>query len=171
MEGNPDGDATAELEKRLHMLVQRGLDVPPVAPPRRGTKAKVSIPVDDLPQQPADHPQQPDDSSQQTQGISQHSVDHLQQLQPALEQEPLEFWNQDDIDPWVVDATVNDSQQQLEVPEYEHSNSWHYSQQPGHEWLDLSQASFILDENGRPIAFEDLDHEEYSYQLVPLEDD
>ncbi|OIW27296.1 hypothetical protein CONLIGDRAFT_671111 [Coniochaeta ligniaria NRRL 30616] len=149
-EGNSDRGPAAELEKRLHMLVQRGLDVPPVAPARRGTKAKVSVPVDD--------------ASQQAENVSQQS-------EPALEQESLEFWDQDDGELLGQEVTVDDSQQQLDVPDDEPPDSWHYSQQPGHEWLDLSQASFILDENGQPIAFEDLDHDEHSYQLVPLEDD
>lgn len=42
------------------------------------------------------------------------------------------------------------------------------SQAGKYEWLDLSQASFIMDENGQHIPFEELDNEEFAYQLVPL---
>ncbi|KAH8907072.1 hypothetical protein BR93DRAFT_978564 [Coniochaeta sp. PMI_546] len=164
VEGDPNKNATAELQKRLHMLVQRGLDVPPIAPSKRGTKARASVTVDRLSQQPVDH-------SPQTQGVLQQPDNHPHQPEPALEQEPVGFWHHDDIESGSQDAMINDSQQALEFPEDEPPNSWHYSQQPGHEWLDLSQASFILDENGQAIAFEDLEPEEHSYQLVPLEDD
>jgi hypothetical protein len=37
-----------------------------------------------------------------------------------------------------------------------------------HEWLELSQASLVLDENGERIPFDELDDGDYSYQLVPL---
>jgi hypothetical protein len=36
------------------------------------------------------------------------------------------------------------------------------------EWLDLSQASLVMDENGQRIPFDELDDGDYSYQLVPL---
>ena len=45
--------------------------------------------------------------------------------------------------------------------------------QAGHEWLDLSQARVILDENGQPLplTFEALDPDEFEYELVPLGSD
>lgn len=152
------------------MLVQRGLNVPPVAPPRRRAKAKVSVPADDLSQQPEEPSQQPD-LSQQTHDISQQPADYTKQPEPALELDPSEYWDQDDMESWGQGATGNDNQQQLEADEDEPPSSWDYSQQTGSEWLDLSQATFIVDENGQPIAFEDLDHDEYSYELVPLADE
>lgn len=152
------------------MLVQRGLNVPPIAPPRRRAKAKVSVPVDDL----GGLSQQPDLSqqtlSQQTQDISQQPEDYPEQPEPALERDSPEYWGQDDGESWEQGATRTVSQQQFEADEDEPPSSWDSSQQIGSEWLDLSQATFIVDENGQPIAFEDLDHDEYSYELVPLAD-
>lgn len=37
-----------------------------------------------------------------------------------------------------------------------------------HEWLDLSQASLVLDETGQCIPFDELDDGDYSYHLLPL---
>jgi hypothetical protein len=127
-------DAKAELERRLHMLVQRGLDVPPVAPSKRRGSVKISSQGDALANPP----------------------------EPAWEQESWELWTQGDL--------VDDSQPVEVLGDMEADNR-DLSQQDGPEWLDLSQASFILDENGQRISFEDVDHEEYSYQLVPLTDD
>jgi hypothetical protein len=75
----------------------------------------------------------------------------------------------DGLEPWSHEVPMNDSQQAELLLDIEAENgNVSLSQQDGHEWLELSQASFILDENGRQISFEDLDHEKYSYQLVPL---
>lgn len=68
--------------------------------------------------------------------------------------------------------TDHERQQQFGRDQVHPPDSWHSFQQDGNgEWLDLSQARYILDENGQRLAFEDLDHEEHSYQLVPLGSD
>ncbi|KAB5586071.1 hypothetical protein GE09DRAFT_1181169 [Coniochaeta sp. 2T2.1] len=247
---NGEGDLgpVEELEKRLHILVQRGLDVPAIAPKRgRGRAATVedsqqledsqrpddsqaldwgsqqpefiSHPQDELSQQPEDNTQQPQGFSQQLeeevpleqygwdpeaqQGFLdefEDGFDFTQEPEHLCSQRPEQPLAQDDPTPWRQGASADNSQQ-LVLPEEEPPAKWPYldrpgyrrSQQPsrnwqhpdrddeqqespqqaGREWLDLSHARAILDEDGQPmpLAFEDLDHDEYEYELVPLGSD
>jgi hypothetical protein len=169
------------------MLVQRGLDVAPVAPSNRRAGGKVAEqhPEEDISQQPEPGLEQDLESWSQDALISE-------QRGPAFEQDSLEPWSQDALidsqqhecqveniedespsNSWHhSEARTNkERQQQFGDVELEQPSSRHFSQQPGNEWLDLSQARYILDENGQQIAFGELDHDDYSYELVPLGSD
>lgn len=168
------------------MLVQRSLDVAPIAPSNRRAGARVAEQHldEDLSQQSEPGLEQDLESWSQNALISQ-------QREPAFEHDSLEPWSQDalidsQLQEWQVENIADESpnnswhnslahtnkegQQQFGGVELEQPRSRHFSQ-PGNEWLDLSQARYILDEHGQRIAFEDLDHEEYSYELVPLGSD
>lgn len=144
------------------MLVQRGLDVPAVAPRGRG-KSKVATQAEEGSQQAVDFSQQAEELSQQPGALSQQpesgTRDVLLEDSQQSCQEDARMENSQQVEP--VRRETRDAGTLLQQRS---------SHQDGHEWLDLSQASFILDENGQRISFEDMDDEEYVYQLVPLED-
>lgn len=198
------------MEKRLHILVQRGLDVPPIAPPKRRVDTRAAEQENSISQQPESL------LEQDTQEPWSQDALQSQQLEPALEQDSFGPWSQgafpeesqpingisDDEGQLPPDGLLYmqriyharqqqftgiplqprqerfpgvqlepQQQQQFGGFELELPNSWQYSQQLGNEWLDLSQARYIMDENGKRITFEDLDDEEYSYELIPLGSD
>lgn len=169
------------------MLVQRGLDVSPLVPSKRRAGARA-----------ATNEQQEVASLQLEPATEQDSLETWSQHIRASQQREAVL-QQDCLDPFSQDEMPEQSQEQVENAEEEpSSNSWRNPQQTNHErqqqfrpaqfdlpdsghclqqqsdrgdWLDLSQARYILDENGQRITFEDLDHEEHSYELVLLGSD
>jgi hypothetical protein len=168
-EDSSAGDGKAEVQRRLHMLVHRGLDVSPLAKSRSTARVSITSAMGEPEPEP------------------DLDINHDDNLGPWGQDAPM---NDIQLEAGVMlDGDVNGDFSQ--GGEYGHVSNFpkedgyewlddELSQEAGYglsnnlsqageyEWLDLSQASFIMDENGQHIPFEDLDKEEFAYQLVPL---